>query len=154
LKSIHHLTMKKNLLFAAAFAACSIAKATDVPANDFQPVRLVVREVSHEGANVPGHTYRVYAQLPSSQYSLQVVYGDAAHPLRIESSAPFFQSPFAGASAAGVSSAALQADAHLVQAFGPGFVALLSGIKQLEWQRYQQAEDKLVFQRNEYFSRT
>jgi glutamine synthetase len=49
--------------------------------------------------------------------------------------------------------AALQADAHLVQAFGPGFVALLSGIKQLEWQRYQQAEDKQAFQRNEYFSR-
>jgi hypothetical protein len=111
LKTIHHLTMKKSLLIAAAFAACSITKATDVASNDLQPLRLVVREVSHEGANVPGHTYRVYAQLPSAQYSLQVVYGDAAHPLRIESSAPFFQSPFAGASAAGVSSAALQADA-------------------------------------------
>ena len=49
--------------------------------------------------------------------------------------------------------AALQADTHLVNAFGPGFVALLSGIKQLEWQRYQQAEDKMAFQRNEYFSR-
>jgi hypothetical protein len=32
-------------------------------------------------------------------------------------------------------------------------VSLLSGIKLLEWQRYQQAEDKGVFQRNEYFSR-
>jgi glutamine synthetase len=49
--------------------------------------------------------------------------------------------------------AALQADTHLVNAFGTGFVALLSGIKQLEWQRFQQAEDKLAFQRNEYFSR-
>jgi len=49
--------------------------------------------------------------------------------------------------------AALQADTHMVNAFGPGFVALLSGIKQLEWQRYQQAEDKMAFQRNEYFSR-
>jgi hypothetical protein len=102
--------MKKSLLIAAAFAACSIAQATNVPTNDFNPLRLVVREVNHDGANVPGHTYRVYAQLPSAQYSLQVVYGDAAHPLRIESSAPFFQSPYAGASAAGVSSAALQAD--------------------------------------------
>ena len=103
--------MKKNLLFAAAFAACSIAQATDVPSNDLQPLRMVVQEVNHGGTNVPGHTYRVYAQLPSSQYSLQVVYGDAAHPLRIESSAPFFQSAYAGASAAGVSSAALLADA-------------------------------------------
>ncbi len=49
--------------------------------------------------------------------------------------------------------AALQADPHLVQAFGPGFVSLLSGIKQLEWQRYRQAEDKQVFHQNEYFSR-
>jgi hypothetical protein len=102
--------MKKSLLIAAAFAARSIAQAINVPTNDFNPLRLVVREVNHDGANVPGHTYRVYAQLPSAQYSLQVVYGDAAHPLRIESSAPFFQSPYAGASAAGVSSAALQAD--------------------------------------------
>jgi len=47
----------------------------------------------------------------------------------------------------------LQADTHMVNAFGTGFVALLSGIKQLEWQRYQQAEDKMAFQRNEYFSR-
>jgi len=48
---------------------------------------------------------------------------------------------------------ALQADTHLVSAFGPGFVALLSGIKQLEWQRFQQAQDKVAFQRHEYFSR-
>ncbi|NBY05466.1 MAG: glutamine synthetase [Betaproteobacteria bacterium] len=48
---------------------------------------------------------------------------------------------------------ALQDDPHMVRAFGPGFVSLLSGIKQLEWQRYQQAEDKQVFHQNEYFSR-
>jgi len=95
--------MKKNLLFTAAFAVVSIAQASDV--------RLVVQEVNHSGANIPGHTYRIYAQLPSAQHSLQVVYGDAAHPLRIESSAPFYQSPFAGASAAGISAAAMQADA-------------------------------------------
>ncbi len=97
--------MKKNLLFAAAFAVSSVAQASDV--------RLVVQEVNHQGVTVPGHTYRVYAQLPSPQHSLQVVYGDAAHPLSIESSAPFFQSPYAGASAAGISSAALQADASV-----------------------------------------
>jgi Secretion system C-terminal sorting domain len=97
--------MKKNLLLAAAFAASSISQAADV--------RLVVQEMNHQSSSIPGHTYRVYVQLPSAQHSLQVVYGDAAHPLRIESSAPFFQSPYAGSSAAGVSSAALQADASV-----------------------------------------
>jgi hypothetical protein len=112
LKSIHRSTMKKNLLAAAAFAACSLTQAQSAqePTNDFHPLRLVVQEINHAGANVPGRTFRVYAQLPATQYSLQVVYGDAAHPMRIESSAPFFQSPFAGASSAGVSAAALQAD--------------------------------------------
>ena len=97
--------MKKNLLIAAAFAANSLAQASDA--------RLVVQEVNHQGLTTLGHTYRVYAQLPSPQHSLQVVYGDAAHPLRIESSAPFFQSPYAGSSASGVSSAAIQADASV-----------------------------------------
>jgi len=97
--------MMKNLLIAAAFAASSIAQATDV--------RLVVQEMNHQNSSTPGHTYRVYAQLPSAQHSLQVVYGDAAHPLRIESSAPFFQSPYAGSSAAAISPAALQADASV-----------------------------------------
>ncbi|MFN5294702.1 MAG: T9SS type A sorting domain-containing protein [Flavobacteriales bacterium] len=104
--------MKKNLLAAAAFAACSLtqAQAAQEPTNDLHPLRLVVQEINHAGTNATGRTFRVYAQLPSAQYSLQVVYGDAAHPMRIESSAPFFQSPFAGASSAGVSAAALQAD--------------------------------------------
>lgn len=105
--------MKKNLLVVAAFAACSIAQAQNNAAasNDPDVVRMVVQEVSHNGTSVPGRTFRVYAQLPSAQHKLQVVYGDSAHPLRIESSAPFFQSLYAGSSAAGVSSAALQADA-------------------------------------------
>ena len=105
--------MKKILLFAATFAACTITKAQNAEgqANQTQPSRLVVQELSHDNSSVPGHTYRVYAQLPSSNYSLQVVYGDAAHPLRIESSAPFFQSPYGAFSAAGVSAAAEQVDA-------------------------------------------
>ena len=105
--------MKKILLFAATFAACTITKAQNAEgqANQTQPSRLVVQELSHDNSNLPGHTYRVYAQLPSSNYSLQVIYGDAAHPLRIESSAPFFQSPYGAFSAAGVSAAAEQVDA-------------------------------------------
>jgi hypothetical protein len=94
--------MKKNFLIAAALLAASSMQASDV--------RLVVQEINNSGA-VTGRTYRVYAALPSSQHSLQVVYGDDAHPLRIESSAPFFQSPYAAFSAAGISTAAEQADA-------------------------------------------
>jgi len=94
--------MKKNFLFAAMMAAFTVSQASDV--------RLIVQEVQNNGA-VAGHTYRVYASLPSPQHSLQVVYGDDANPMRIESSAPFFQSPYAAFSAAGISAAAEQVDA-------------------------------------------
>jgi len=94
--------MKKFVLIAASFAVCALAQASDV--------RLVVQQLDNSSA-VPGNTYRVYASLPSHQHSLQVVYGDEAAPLRIESSAPFFQSPYAAFSAAGISSAAEQVDA-------------------------------------------
>ncbi len=94
--------MKRNLLFAFSLAAGLAAQATDV--------KLIVQQIDNHGA-VAGNTYRVYAQLPSAQHSLQVVYGDAAHPLNIQSSAGFYQSPIAGFSAAGISQAAEQADA-------------------------------------------
>ena len=48
---------------------------------------------------------------------------------------------------------ALQADAVLTQAFGPAFVDYFSRVKQAELVRHDQAEDKLDFQRREYFSR-
>jgi hypothetical protein len=94
--------MKKNVLLAAAIAVCTFSQAADF--------RLVVQHIDNSGA-VAGNTYRVYASLPSSNHSLQVVYGDAAHPLRIESTAAFFQSPYAAFSAAGISAAAEQVDA-------------------------------------------
>jgi len=49
--------------------------------------------------------------------------------------------------------AALQADAALVAGFGSDFVRYLCRVKQSEQQRFEQAEDKLDFQRREYFSR-
>ena len=49
--------------------------------------------------------------------------------------------------------AALQADAALVAGFGQEFVRYLCRVKQSEQQRFEQAEDKLDFQRREYFSR-
>jgi len=49
--------------------------------------------------------------------------------------------------------AALQADSALVAGFGNDFVRYLCRVKQSEQQRFEQAEDKLDFQRREYFSR-
>jgi glutamine synthetase len=48
---------------------------------------------------------------------------------------------------------ALRADAVLTQAFGPTFIEYFSRIKEAERLRHDQAEDKLDFQRREYFSR-
>jgi hypothetical protein len=96
--------MKKTILFALALACGVAANATDV--------KLIVQKIDNGGA-VTGQTYRVYAKLPSSDYSLQVVYGDSDNPMSIKSSAPFFQSPIAGHSAAGISSVAEQADASV-----------------------------------------
>jgi hypothetical protein len=94
--------MKKTILFAFALACGVAANATDV--------KLIVQKIENGGA-VAGQTYRVYAKLPSNDYSLQVVYGDSNNPMSIKSSAPFFQSPIAGHSAAGISVVAEQADA-------------------------------------------
>ena len=48
---------------------------------------------------------------------------------------------------------ALLADQTLVDAFGNDFVNYLVRIKRAEWARYEQATDKMEFQRREYFSR-
>ncbi len=49
--------------------------------------------------------------------------------------------------------AALQADAVMCQGFGADFVRYYSRIKAAEQQRFEAAEDKLEFQRREYFGR-
>ena len=48
---------------------------------------------------------------------------------------------------------ALQADAALVRGFGAGFVDYLATIKRAEIARHEAAEDKLDWERREYFSR-
>ena len=48
---------------------------------------------------------------------------------------------------------ALQADAAMREGFGPAFINYFSRIKAAEQQRFEAAEDKLEFQRREYFSR-
>ena len=50
--------------------------------------------------------------------------------------------------------AALQADAALGEGLGHGFVNYFSRIKASEMQRHAQAEDKIDFERREYFART
>jgi glutamine synthetase len=48
---------------------------------------------------------------------------------------------------------ALQHDAALCQGFGPDFVRYYQRIKTAEQQRFDAAEDKVEFQRREYFNR-
>jgi glutamine synthetase len=48
---------------------------------------------------------------------------------------------------------ALQADTVLAERIGADWVAYLTQIKRLEWQRFRDADDPDAFQRREYFSR-
>lgn len=52
--------------------------------------KIVVEEVENEG-KVPGKTYRIYAELMNEGDQLYIVYGDSLHPLKIESTKPFYQ---------------------------------------------------------------
>lgn len=74
--------MKKIFAFGAALCLSVSSFATEV--------NLVVEKVDNQGI-VTGNTYRVYAQLPNSQYSLHAVWGDAQNPISIHSTAPFYQ---------------------------------------------------------------
>ena len=47
-------------------------------------VQLVVQAVDNGGA-VNGNTYRIYAELPSSQHSLHAIFADGEHLLNVTS---------------------------------------------------------------------
>ena len=73
---------------------------------------------------------------------------------------PATDAPYAGGDAAlrlptslGEALEALEADAVLCEAFGRRFVDYYARLKRSELARYEQAEDKVDFQRREYFSR-
>ncbi|HVE51934.1 MAG TPA: glutamine synthetase family protein [Ramlibacter sp.] len=71
---------------------------------------------------------------------------------------PATDAPYAGAgenlpTSLGEGLAALQADAVLCEAFGPGFIDYFTRIKRSEQQRFDAAEDRDEFQRREYFAR-
>jgi hypothetical protein len=89
--------MKNVALIASVFASMSVAA---------QNVQLVVEQVDNQ-ALVPGNTYRVYAQLPSAEYSLHAVFGDSESSLIIESTAPFYQHSYGGNTAMNVNAAVL-----------------------------------------------
>lgn len=89
--------MKNVALIASVFATMGLAA---------QNVQLVVEQVDNQGL-VSGNTYRVYAQLPSSEYSLHAVFGDNQNNLVIESTAPFYQHNYGGNTAMDVNSAVL-----------------------------------------------
>lgn len=70
--------------------------------------KLVVQKIENNGI-VAGNTYRLFAQLPSSDHSLHIVFGDLEHPMQIESTTPFYQHPFGGHSAINISEALISA---------------------------------------------
>ena len=82
-------------IYTLAFAAMLSFSAS---ANE---VELIVEKVDNQNA-VPGHTFRVYVHVPSSDYSVHAVWGDAENPIIIESTAPFYQHPFGMHTSAGI----------------------------------------------------
>ena len=78
----------KNLLTALAFLiSVSLFGQSDYSTLN---VDVIVEEIDNNSL-VEGSTYRVYAVLPSQQYSLYVVFGDDSHPLKVLTSTTFFQ---------------------------------------------------------------
>lgn len=86
--------MKKTILLFIAITLAYSIDATDA--------RLIVQKIDNGGA-VSGNTYRIYAELPSAEHSLHIVYGTEANPMSIESTAPFYQNQYGGHSAASIS---------------------------------------------------
>lgn len=90
-------TMKKSLLLLAAAAAFQASA---------QDVQLVVESVDNQDL-VPGHTYKVYAQMPTADHSLHAVFGNEEHPISIHSTAEFYQHPYGGNTSRDVSEAVM-----------------------------------------------
>lgn len=78
--------MKKVTLLIAALATFSVTA---------QEVELVVEQVDNQGL-VEGHTFRLYAQMPTTEHTLHAVFGGDENPIHIEATAPFYQHPYGG----------------------------------------------------------
>ncbi len=94
--------MKKSLLLFSVFAMSFSMYATDV--------QLIVERLDNKGA-VPGNTFRIYAQMPTSDHSLHIIFGDQTNPLTINSTASFYQHQYAGYSAASMNASLTEFDA-------------------------------------------
>ncbi|MFO0360531.1 MAG: T9SS type A sorting domain-containing protein [Flavobacteriales bacterium] len=71
-----------------------------------QHAQLITEKVDN-GDMVPGNTFRVWAQLNDPQHTLHLVWGDAAHPLSIVSTAPFYQHAAGSHSSVGMNDAVI-----------------------------------------------
>jgi hypothetical protein len=74
--------------------------------------RLLVEEVPNKGV-VPGKTYRIYAVMEREGDVIDAVYGEKNAPLRITSTAPFYQHPKGNALSADIQRYDLQNDNKL-----------------------------------------
>jgi hypothetical protein len=75
-------------------------------------VQLVVQAVDNGGA-VNGNTYRIYAELPSSQHSIHAIFADGEHMLNVTSTGSFYQSQLGGATTIDVNEAVIGIDESL-----------------------------------------
>jgi Secretion system C-terminal sorting domain len=87
------LIMKKNVSTALLVCA-SLAMSANNP-------ELIVQKLNNNGA-VAGQTYRVFCKLPDAASSLQIVYGDAQHPLSIVTEGQLYQHEFGGSTSASI----------------------------------------------------
>ena len=82
-------------LFITALA-CLISVSVFGQSNHSPHVEVIVEEIDNNSL-VEGSTYRVYAVLPSPQYSLYVVFADESHQAKILTTTTFFQHSLGGA---------------------------------------------------------
>ncbi len=91
-----------SLVTACFISAAAIASSPE----------LIVEKVPN-GDFTQGNTYRLYAHVPSNDWSLHAIWGDQQHPLKIESTTPFFQHAMGSYSAVGQHETLLALDASL-----------------------------------------
>lgn len=70
--------------------AVSAILCTHICSAQFKSIQV---EQVDNAAAVPGRTYRFYVVLANDSDQVHMVYGDVAHPLEIQSTKPFYQSP-------------------------------------------------------------
>jgi hypothetical protein len=94
------LIMRKNTSIALLLCA-SLAMSAKNP-------ELVVQRINNTGT-VAGQTYRVFCKLPDAASTLQIVYGDAQHPLSIVTEGQLYQNEFGGSTSASINQNVIEA---------------------------------------------